>query len=286
MSKFDDDEEKPALPLYERYGLEWWVALPSVVLIAAQVIAGTREAADTVTKTDALIGNITGRCIAAFLISMLISWILFRVFGRSRLAASITFSIVAVLFALIAFSEGNVQRDKAMRVAAGKIQELRDLKTSADAAQKRLIDAGGIDIRPPRDAEEAKARLALVDEFSTTLRKYINAGDRAAEELKTQTRDHPSGRPIIDEFNKRVEWSKHRPVLVDVEAAGRAGREILVFLIDRPGNWRVNDNGSGFLLDDGDDAAPFYRLQTAFVAAIEKMESHASPASAPPPQPQ
>src|SRR5688500_4204505 len=143
MSKFDDDEEKPALPLYERYGLEWWVALPSVVLIAAQVIAGTREAADTVTKTDAPSGNITGRCIAAFLISMLISWILFRVFGRSRLAASITFSIVAVLFALIAFSEGNVQRDKAMRVAAGKIQELRDLKTSADAAQKRLIDAGG-----------------------------------------------------------------------------------------------------------------------------------------------
>ena len=59
------------------------------------------------------------------------------------------------------------------------------------------------------------------------------------------------------------------------------GREVLVFLIDRPGKWQVNAAGDDFLLTDAADAEEFVKLRRAFVEAVNAVDAHSPAATQP-----
>jgi len=74
-----------------------WVVIPVIGIVAVEVIYGWPAAKTNASSPDFALSYFMGRLVGSILISLILAWFFYRIFRRSTLAGSITFTLVAAL---------------------------------------------------------------------------------------------------------------------------------------------------------------------------------------------
>ena len=99
--------------------LAWWGIIPTIAFIALQITFGWSEARIRATSPEFAISYLLGGVIAGPLISFVIALIVYFALRRSRLAATIVYSVVMALFCVAVLNKA-VLKQARLRMAAAQ----------------------------------------------------------------------------------------------------------------------------------------------------------------------
>ena len=261
-------------PRHRKFRLNGWMLIPILLVVAMQyrVFSQMRE----LHGHDEAITHVAGRIAGTLLFSLLIAWFASLISRRSKRATNYTFAITALLMGFASYSMDVTANSLGSRAMSAQLQILVSHREAVQAAQRRLNDAGGVNVALPRDSAEAAERLTLLEELRDVVRAMIAAGDDASVELSSRlndTRIQPAQREeFVRVFEAKVYWSVQRPMFLAIERSCAAGADFLAFLRDRPDGWSVDTAKDDIVMKSPEDAEPFLRVWNTFAEAVEAAE--------------
>jgi len=90
--------------------LEWWAIFPAASFVVVEAVFGGPKEPERANDMANYVGFIVGGCLFGFVASLLLAWFAYRMIRRSRLAATLVFSLLIEFFALVAFGNWLIER--------------------------------------------------------------------------------------------------------------------------------------------------------------------------------